>query len=153
MSRGSPSSVQAWIGLLPEHLRDRVKAPAERDGGDFEYEYRVCAPDGETRWFLCRGRMVLGDDGVPTRSLGVAVDISDRKRAEDEHSRLEEQLRQARRSCRRSAGSRAASRTTSTTSCWRSVGMPSWRKMASSAEATSPTSYRSSFWSPIAPPT
>jgi CheY-like chemotaxis protein len=39
--------------------------------------------------------MVLGDDGVPTRSLGVAVDISDRKRAEDEHSRLEEQPRQA----------------------------------------------------------
>jgi hypothetical protein len=28
MSRGSPSSVQAWIGLLPEHLRDRVEAPA-----------------------------------------------------------------------------------------------------------------------------
>jgi two-component system cell cycle sensor histidine kinase/response regulator CckA len=87
-----------FVALVHPEDRRRVAeivVPAERDGGDFEYEYRVCRPDGEIRWFLCRGRIVLGQDGGPARSLGVAMDITHRKRAEEDRTRLEEQLRQA----------------------------------------------------------
>ena len=39
-----------FIALVHPDDRRRVEEivlPAERDGGDFEYEYRVCRPDGE----------------------------------------------------------------------------------------------------------
>jgi PAS domain S-box-containing protein len=87
-----------FLSLVHPDDRARIVSivgPAEREGGDFEYEYRVRRPDGQVRWFLCRGRIVVNPEHGPARSLGVAVDITDRKQAEDEHTRLEQQLRQA----------------------------------------------------------
>jgi two-component system, cell cycle sensor histidine kinase and response regulator CckA len=97
IDRTTPASLESFIALL--HPDDRARArelvePAERLGGDFEYEYRL-GEEPDMRWFLCRGRIILGDDGTPIRSLGVAMDITDRKRADEERASLETQLRQA----------------------------------------------------------
>ena len=46
---------------------------------EFEVEYRLEAPDGEWRWQSARGR---ADHGQAPRLLGVATDITQRKRAE-----------------------------------------------------------------------
>ena len=55
-------------------------------------EYRVLAPDGEVRWFGARGGS--HDDGrAASRSLmGATIDITDRKRAEEETARQRVEL-------------------------------------------------------------
>jgi C4-dicarboxylate-specific signal transduction histidine kinase len=55
-------------------LRDAL----ERDG-EFDVEYRLESPDGESRWQSARGR---ADHAGAPRLLGVAIDITQRKRAE-----------------------------------------------------------------------
>ncbi|NLX97178.1 MAG: sigma 54-interacting transcriptional regulator [Rhodopirellula sp.] len=47
-------------------------------------EYRIVRPDGSVNWFASRGRIRCGRSGEPERVMGVSVDITDRKRAENE---------------------------------------------------------------------
>jgi PAS domain S-box-containing protein len=49
----------------------------------FEVEYRFYRVDGSLRWLLMRAEMLLGPDGMPTRTIGVLLDITDRKEAEE----------------------------------------------------------------------
>ena len=70
--------------LARVHPQDRdVVDAALRDAlatqEEFEVEYRIAAPDGEWRWQSARGR---ADHGQTPRLLGVATDITQRKRAE-----------------------------------------------------------------------
>lgn len=58
---------------------DRVLREALATHEEFEVEYRVAAPDGEWRWQSARGR---ADHAPEPRLLGVATDITQRKRAE-----------------------------------------------------------------------
>ena len=44
--------------------------------GEYEAEYRVVRPDGETRWVLARGRALCGQDGTSERLLGAAFDTT-----------------------------------------------------------------------------
>jgi C4-dicarboxylate-specific signal transduction histidine kinase len=55
-------------------LRDAVDTDRE-----FDVEYRVLAPDGELHWQAARGR---AEHAQASRLLGVAIDITQRKRAE-----------------------------------------------------------------------
>jgi diguanylate cyclase (GGDEF)-like protein/PAS domain S-box-containing protein len=59
--------------------RDRQEA--------YESEFRVLAEDGSYRWILTRGRFLLDESGTPMRGLGVVLDISGRKKAEEEANR------------------------------------------------------------------
>lgn len=63
----------------------RLRDPSEP--GAFELEFRIVRPDGETRWVESRGRVAYGDvDGArrPLRLLGAVVDVTERKRFQDE---------------------------------------------------------------------
>jgi len=54
-------------------------------------EYRITRPDtGEVRWIGRRGEVLPADERMPRRYLGVAFDISERKRVEEELRRNEE---------------------------------------------------------------
>jgi PAS domain S-box-containing protein len=44
--------------------------------GDYEAEYRVVLPDGDTRWVHARGRALAGPDGGAERLLGAAYDTT-----------------------------------------------------------------------------
>jgi PAS domain S-box-containing protein len=55
-------------------------AVAERRS--YEFATRVIRPDGEEREFFCGGQVLTGEDGQPTRLVGVAQDITERVRAE-----------------------------------------------------------------------
>ena len=60
-----------------------------------ECEHRVLNGFGEYRWLLTRGTIVSRDSaGRPLRAAGTFLDISDRKTAQDERERLEQQIRQ-----------------------------------------------------------
>src|SRR5262249_25681964 len=56
-------------------------------------ELRVRHRDGSYRWMLSRGVALRDDAGRPVRFAGTRIDITDRKRAEEEHARLTNQLR------------------------------------------------------------
>ena len=67
----------------------------ERDG--YDEEYRITRPDGTRRWIAGKGRAEYDQAGLPVRMMGVALDITDRKRAEEDALRREAQLAQAQR--------------------------------------------------------
>jgi PAS domain S-box-containing protein len=48
----------------------------------YEAEFRVICPDGSVRWKLVRGQAFYDGSGKPVRMLGVGMDITERKRAE-----------------------------------------------------------------------
>ncbi|HET9489881.1 MAG TPA: ATP-binding protein [Methylomirabilota bacterium] len=51
---------------------------------DLRLEYRIIRADGTVRWLEGRGRLVGERHGRPERVVGVCMDITDRKRAEEE---------------------------------------------------------------------
>jgi PAS domain S-box-containing protein len=69
----------------------RRQAFAER-GTEHHMEYRIVGEDGETRWIESRGLVSYDGEGRPTRLVGVHIDITARKRAEDSLSERNVQL-------------------------------------------------------------
>ncbi|WP_332873087.1 HWE histidine kinase domain-containing protein [Caulobacter hibisci] len=81
--------------------RDRMLAAMDeaiRTGGDYDIEYRVVVPSGETRWVHARGRAAVryqsdGDvRGGVRRMAGVSLDVTERKRAEERQRLLLNEL-------------------------------------------------------------
>jgi PAS domain S-box-containing protein len=70
-------------------VSDAVAAAIEK-GTPWDVEFRVAHPDG-IRWVMGKGEVLRDDAGRPVRLLGVNVDITDRKRA-DEALRASEDL-------------------------------------------------------------
>jgi PAS domain S-box-containing protein len=63
--------------------RDHAVQKAIRTQGTYEIEYRILLPDGTVRWIGGRGRCVPTEDGESTRLLGVSMDITERKHADE----------------------------------------------------------------------
>jgi PAS domain S-box-containing protein len=71
--------------------RDRVDArflTSIRDRVDSFDEYRVLLPDGTLRYVNSLGHPVLDASGDLTGFIGTAVDVTEHKRAEEEHEKL-----------------------------------------------------------------
>ncbi len=81
-----PLSYGEWMTLIHPDDRDRVAAIA-RHGvertHEWEAEFRVLWPDGSLRWILSKAKVILGEDGRPERMVGVSLDITERKRTEE----------------------------------------------------------------------
>ncbi len=76
-----------WPRLL--HPDDRARAVAENarhneTGEPFRLEYRMFARDGRVVWVRDEATMVRDERGMPRYSHGVIMDISDRKRTEEQ---------------------------------------------------------------------
>ncbi|WP_166397042.1 PAS domain S-box protein [Rubrobacter marinus] len=72
--------------LHPEH-RERVERLVSRaldpaGSGHFDTEYRTVARDGTERWVAARGQ-ALFEDGRAVRFVGTALEITERKKAEE----------------------------------------------------------------------
>ncbi len=63
------------------HLKDRVDA-ALHDGRDFEIEFRLIIPSGETRWVRVIGQPVRNGRGKVRRLHGTIMDVTRRKLVE-----------------------------------------------------------------------
>ena len=61
---------------------DARVAEAIEHGEPSEVEFRVRLNSGETRWLLAKGKAQYDTAGQPARILGINLDISERKRAE-----------------------------------------------------------------------
>ncbi len=64
-------------------------------GDEYCDEFRVIRQDGTICWLLSKGQVIRTQDGQPERLLGINVDISDRKQAEEVLRQSEERLRLA----------------------------------------------------------
>lgn len=69
------------------HPEDSVRVLARLDDivstGTFDEEFRIVKPDGEVRWIWNRGFLVKDRRGKACRIVGTALDITDRRKAEE----------------------------------------------------------------------
>jgi two-component system sensor histidine kinase UhpB len=71
----------------------RVKRAIERCSNDYHMEFRMRHKDGSWRWILAKGVVIAGADGKPARMLGVHIDVTERRLAEEAIRESEAQLR------------------------------------------------------------
>src|SRR5215813_8417340 len=67
--------------------RDRVRqtmTDAAKTSKNYHFEYRTVLPEGSIRWTEHRGRCVRGRDGKDIILRGISMDVTERKRAEEE---------------------------------------------------------------------
>ena len=57
-------------------------------GTPYELEFRIVRPDGDVRTVQSKGRVYRNEEGVPARVLGVTLDVTEQKQAEQERGRL-----------------------------------------------------------------
>ena len=88
---------QAYLDLLHSDDRSATVAAIGKCLAALEpyaLEHRIVCKDGSIRWMLCKGKAVLSAEGNVERLLGVAIDITELKRAEKQLRELNEQLEQ-----------------------------------------------------------
>jgi PAS domain S-box-containing protein len=61
---------------------------AKREKAEFELDYRIVHPSGETRDIHVVGHPVLSPSGDLVEFVGTVIDVTERKRAEEERERL-----------------------------------------------------------------
>tara|TARA_R110002096_G_scaffold215310_12_gene403149 strand:- start:1235 stop:3142 length:1908 start_codon:yes stop_codon:yes gene_type:complete len=80
-----PQDKAATLEALRNHLET---------GQAYDVEYRLRCADGTFKWFRGRGLAVRDENGNPTRMAGSITDITNRKKAEEELLRSNEELEQ-----------------------------------------------------------
>jgi PAS domain S-box-containing protein len=80
-----------WAQAIIPEDRDRVLAAAvaKQSTGEYREEYRILRPDKSTRWILDRAFPVRDAAGKVCRIVGVAVDITDQKKLEEQFLRAQ----------------------------------------------------------------
>ena len=96
-----PPTVDTWLSRVRPDEREaaaRAFAKAMQRNGSISLEHWIeRADNGEARCIAAFGSMELDDEGRAARLIGVAMEITERKRAEAERERLLEQARAAQR--------------------------------------------------------
>jgi two-component system CheB/CheR fusion protein len=82
--QGTMDGFQALI-----HAEDRARVDAAirsaiEGRGGYEIEFRIRWPDGSVHWIAATGRVLHDDGGRAGRMLGTGMDITERKRLEEE---------------------------------------------------------------------
>jgi len=100
---GIPSD--SFVGRVEDfyrrvHPEDQARvakavADARQNGQPYAAEFQVIRPDGTVRWVDARGTFHYTSKGEPIRMLGMATDITERKRAEEKLRESEDRLRLA----------------------------------------------------------
>ena len=79
-------SFEKWLKLV--HADDRANVmnaiqSALAGEKDYDVEFRSLRPDGKMSWIAARGALFRDDEGKPTRMLGISLDVTTRKQAEE----------------------------------------------------------------------
>ena len=85
-----PVTYEAYLERLHPEDRaavDQAVRECRQTGEPYQVEHRVLHPDGSTVWVRGKGHMVLRE-GRPVQVLGVAQDITARRRAEEEFTQF-----------------------------------------------------------------
>ncbi|MEB3191064.1 MAG: PAS domain S-box protein [Snowella sp.] len=76
------------LSLAQRQFRESVETHT-----NYAAEYRVIHPDNSVHWLMARGKALYDDAGQPVRSLGMVIDVTDRKLAEQ---KIQQQAQQER---------------------------------------------------------
>ena len=88
-------SYEKWLQTVHPDDRqgaDRIVQEAAA-GTELNAEWRVIDRNGAVRWLLARGRPLADSGGKLARYIGIVMDITDRKRAEEELKKNESWFR------------------------------------------------------------
>ncbi|WP_374470048.1 PAS domain-containing protein [Phenylobacterium sp.] len=66
-----------------ERMQTAARAAIDRRDRFFEAEHQYRLPSGEVRWLLVRAEFLIAPDGQALSSVGVLLDITERKHAEE----------------------------------------------------------------------
>lgn len=88
------ASPRSWLEAIHPDDRDRVLLAAltKQITGAYDEEYRIVRPDGSTRWIWDRAFPIRDASGHVYSIAGIAEDITERKRVEQELRASEERL-------------------------------------------------------------
>jgi PAS domain S-box-containing protein len=82
-----PTTVERFLDSIHPDDRERaiqkVKSVLAGNDGEYYDEFRVVRPDGEVAWLSSSGLLSRADDRTPERMIGVNIDITKRKIAEE----------------------------------------------------------------------
>jgi len=84
--------IDSIVPLERERMQLSVKEAIENHS-DYEQEYRIVAPAGDTRWILARGRVHYGVDDKPISMSGVTLDMTENRRNEEQRLLLTAELK------------------------------------------------------------
>ncbi|HYI92475.1 MAG TPA: ATP-binding protein, partial [Bryobacteraceae bacterium] len=90
-------SYEEWLSRVHPDDRERVAEAnrrAYRETRSLDIEFRVLHPDGTTRWLAGKGTVFSDEAGNPKRFIGINYDITERKLAEHELLKSNEDLKQ-----------------------------------------------------------
>jgi signal transduction histidine kinase/ABC-type uncharacterized transport system substrate-binding protein len=81
----------------PDDLDSVLKAMdrARQSKQPYTAEFRIARDDGTVRWIIARGKFYYASNGDPERMLGLALDMTERKMAEEALSNLSSRLIEA----------------------------------------------------------
>jgi len=100
LSTEAATDASAWLKRVhPNDLPGLMASRDEcaREGRDYNYEYRFVGPDGQIRWVHTRTAFLRSETGTITGRIGTVEDISERKQAEIELERVNQDLIKASR--------------------------------------------------------
>ncbi|MCT7968106.1 PAS domain-containing protein [Laspinema sp. D1] len=89
---------QTLIAMIHPSDRARVEHQSRccsEEGIEFNTEYRIYRPDGQMRWIVAKARAFQDETGKPLRVIGVNMDVTDRKLAEEALRESEQRFRVA----------------------------------------------------------
>lgn len=78
-----------WHDIHPndrEHVQRELQSLATSDRSEHFLQYRIVRPDGQVRWLEAHGQVDRDPSGAPVRVVGVCMDITERKRLEEQRA-------------------------------------------------------------------
>jgi len=92
-----PMKLETWVNLMHPDDQKTIVPEVEnyvKNAQPYEVEFRLKTKDGDWKWISGRGKSYEKDvDGIPHRAVGVHVDITGRKQAEEALRESEEMFK------------------------------------------------------------
>jgi len=95
--KGLPSFEEFLQSVHPEdqeHVLETFQS-LMRSGGDLDMSYRIAAPDCPVRYLHAIGHPVLDEPGTSAEYVGITIDITERRRLDQERELAENRLRRS----------------------------------------------------------
>jgi PAS domain S-box-containing protein len=92
------ASFDTWNSVLHPEDREIANSRIEKalsEHVDLDSEYRLIKPNGEVRWINALGRGIYDNQGRPIRMIGICIDVTERKQADQALRKANEELADA----------------------------------------------------------
>jgi len=88
---GEGMTLDRFVAAIHPDDRARVQHDfmlALEHHGEFDCEYRIVRPEGSVHWIVAHGHGQYDPAGLPQRMIGTAIDVTERRRAEEKFTKV-----------------------------------------------------------------